>query len=236
MSNASYIEASWNGVVMSQIPSYLAFVAQKPTDALTLAVKGKGAATHLYAAHAVPTADLPDSVAVANQAVSRNTNGCLAPISLDLMIQSSLGSYQYSGSWPYLKQRSELFRDTLKCATLDYCGGCEDIWTRNNGIIFLSSSDFARGIGSEGSSMPVVFNAKVRFENRREFIDGTGASSDSGGGIAALQDTLCGFKPKPIMLAFYPRMSLAVSPSSALVSSQNISHASALSLLSQTQG
>jgi hypothetical protein len=234
MSNAPYLTATWNGIVMSQIPSYLAFVSAKPNEALTLAVKGKGATTHTFGAQGIPTANLPDSVAVANQGVSRNTNGALSPVRLDLMIQSSLGSYQYSGAWPFLKQRSELWKDTLKNATLDYCNGCEDVWQRNSGIIFLSSSDFARGIGSEGSSMPVVFNAKVRFENRREFIDGTGASSEGGGGCAALQDTLCGFKPKPLMLAWYPRMSLAVSPSSALVSSQNISHASALSLLSQT--
>ena len=235
MANNAYVEANWNGVVMSQIPSYLAFVAEKPKDALSLAVKGKGSADHLFAAQAEPTENQAQTVAVANQGVARNTSGSLSPVALDLMIQSSVGSYQYSGSWPYLKQRSELFKDTLKNATLDYCDGCEDIWQRNNGIIFLSSADFARCLGSEGSSMPVVFNAKIRMENRREFIDGTACSCDSGGGIAALQDTLCGFKPKPIMLAWYPRMSLAVSPSSALVSSQNISHASALQLLSQTE-
>ena len=165
---------------------------------------------------------------------SRNTTAAAAPIALDLMIQSSVGSYVYSSDqWPYLKGRSELFRDTMKNATLEYCDGCEFKWSRHNGVIFLSSADYARGLGSEGSSMPVVFNAKCRFENRREFVDGTGACSNLSGGSGVLRD---GFLfGKPLLLAWFPRMSLAISPSAGLVSSQNISHASALQLLSSTQ-
>ena len=150
------------------------------------------------------------------------------------MIQSSVGSYVYSSDGhPYLKGRSELFRDTMKNSYLDYCDGCEFKWSRHNGVIFLSSADYARGLGTEGSSMPVVFNAKCRFENRREFIDGSGASCDVSGGTGVLRD---GFMfGKPLLLAWFPRMSLAISPSAGLVSSQNISHASALQLLGQTQ-
>ena len=182
----------------------------------------------------VPAGNSTATVGLQNQAIARNTTASAAPIALDLMIQSSVGSYSYSDSWPHQKSRSQLFRDTMKNATLDYCSGCEFIWERHNGIIFLSSSDYARGLGSEGSSMPVVFNAKCRFENRRELICGTGASADQAGGSAVIRDSF--MFGKPLLLAWFPRMSLAISPSAGLVSSQNISHASALQLLSQTQG
>ena len=228
-----HIEPVWSGLTFSQIPTYLAFLFQKSTDAYDLAVTTRG--INEANAAAVIAGDRADSALLQNQAVARNTTSSAAPVGLDLMIQSSVGSYRYSSDqWPYMRGRSELFKDTLKNSYLDYCNGCEFNWERHNGVIFLASSDFARGLGSEGSSMPVVFNAKVRFENRREFIDGTGAASDRAGGTPVLRDSF--MIGKPLLLAWFPRMSLAISPSAGLVSSQNISHASALQLLSQTNG
>jgi len=233
-SAARYIEPRWSGLTMSQIPTYLAFVYQKSTDAYALDVTTKQASTFVMNAVGAPAADQQQCVALRNQAIARNTTASAAPVALDLMIQSSVGSYVYSSDGhPYLKGRSELFRDTMKNSYLDYCDGCEFKWSRHNGVIFLSSADYARGLGTEGSSMPVVFNAKCRFENRREFVDGSGASCDVAGGTGVLRD---GFMfGKPLLLAWFPRMSLAISPSAGLVSSQNISHASALQLLGQTQ-
>jgi len=225
-----YTEANWNGLTMSQIPSYLSFVYQKSTDAYTHAVTTKQAQTFAMA-QGVPAASLASTVALQNQAIARNTTASAAPVALDLMIQSSVGSYTYSSQWPYLKTRSELFRDTMKNATLEYCDGCEFKWSRHSGVIFLASQDFARGIGSEGSSMPVVFNAKCRFENRREFVDGSGACSDRAGGSGLLRDSF--LFGKPLLLAWFPRMSVIMTPSSGLVTSQNISHASAMQLLGQ---
>jgi hypothetical protein len=149
------------------------------------------------------------------------------------MIQSSVGSYIFSGGYPYLKSRSELFRDTMKNGTLEYMDGCEFKWEKHNPLLFLSISDFARGIGSDGASMPISVNCKVRFENHREFVDGTGATADGSGGPCVLRDNF--MFGTPLLLAWFPRMSLALSPSASLVSSQNVSHSSALQLLSQTQ-
>ena len=165
--------------------------------------------------------------------MARNTASSAAIVALDLMIQSSIGSYSYSSEAQYLKDRSELFADTIKNSYLDYMDGCEFKWSRHNCCVFLESSSFARGLGSEGSSLPVVFNAKCRFVNRREFIDGTGCASDGARGPGVVRDVIIG---KPLFLAFFNRMSISLSPSAALVSSQNVSHASALQLLSQTSG
>ncbi len=233
MTQNAYIDAMWNGVTAAQIPDYIAFVCQKPTSAYTSTVNDHKPTTQLYAANGAATEQLVDSNATQCAAVARNTNGNMAVMALDLRIQSSLGSYTYSSPWPYLKERSELWKDTLKNANRKFCDGQEDIWTRHNSVVFIAASDFARGIGSPGCSLPVVFEAKVRFENRRQFMSGLAAAGCGSQSMAPLQDTLCGLKAKPLMCMLYPRVSLSVSPSSALVSSQNISHASGLQLLSQ---
>ena len=233
MRTTAYWEANWNGINMSQIPSYVAFLLPKSTDAYTLANSDHlGNAVDYTAAGAI-TRSTAKTSGLKNQFIARNTASCAAVVALDLMIQSSIGSYVYSSEDQYLKDRSELFADTIKNSYLDYMEGCEFRWSRHNCCVFLESSSFARGLGSEGSSLPVVFNAKCRFENRREFIDGTGAAAEGARGPGVVRDVIIG---KPLFLAFFNRMSIALSPSAALVSSQNVSHASALQLLSQTSG
>ena len=227
-------QVEWAGINMSQIPTALAFVLQKSTDAFTLANGARVGNDEGYATQGPVAADVQTTCGFKNQFIARNTASSASIVGLDLMVQSSVGSYVYSESEKqFLKGRSELFADTIKNSYLDYMGGCEFKWDKHNCIVYLESSDYARGLGSEGSSMPVVFNAKVRFENHREFIDGTGAACDGGRGCGVVRDAIFG---TPLMLAIYSRMSIALSPSAGLVSSQNISHSSALQLLSQTQG
>ena len=234
MVSTRFQECEWSGVNMSQIPTALAFVLQKSTDAYTLDTAAKVGNAVGYTAQGAVGPDLQDTCGLKNQFIARNTAASASIVGLDLMIQSSVGSYVYSETEAqFLKGRSELFADTLKNSYLDYMGGCEFKWDKHNCIVYLESSDFARGLGSEGSSMPVVFNAKIRYENHREFIDGTGAACDGGRGCGVVRDAIFG---TPLMLAIYSRMSVALSPSAGLISSQNISHSSALQLLSQTQG
>ena len=233
-SDARYQEASWNGIQMSQIPTYLAFCLQKPTDQYTLANRSRSGTTQgfdVQAANQAITADQRISNSLANQFIARNTASACAIVALELQIQSSVGSYRYAGSYPHLKGRSELFADTIKNSYLEYARGCEFSWEKHLPIVMLQSCEFARGLSSEGASFPVVFNAKVRFENRRQFADGTGYTSDRATGGAVLEDVIDA--RRPIMLAMYLRQSLAISPSAALVSSQNISHASSIEILSR---
>ncbi len=235
-SGASYIEPEWSGLTMSQIPTYLAFLYQKSTDMYTLAGSHNAAQWDFTGAAGVPADAQSQGSGLGNQLIARNTTASACPVACDLMIQSSIGSYRYSSEgFPYLKGRSELFRDTLKNAYLDYCDGCEFKWSKHNGMIFLASQDYARGLGSEGSSMPVVFNAKVKFVNMRQFADGTGATylAANSRGSGVIQDIF--MSGKPLLLAWFKRMSIELSPSSAGVKSQNISHASATQLLGQTQ-
>ena len=231
----SNCEAEWSGLTMSQIPTYLAFVYQKSTD-MYCNSGARTASTWAMGAVGIPAEVDALKAGVANQLIARNTSASACPVGLELMIQSSIGSYRYSSEgFPHLKGRSELFRDTLKNAYLDYCDGCEYKWAKHNGIIFLSSDMYARGLGSEGSSMPVVFNAKVKFVNLREFADGTGCTylTANSRGSGVVRDSF--MHGKPLLLAWFKRVSIELSPSSAAVKSQNVSHASATQLLGQTQ-
>lgn len=226
-----YLEAKWSGVQMSQIPTYLGFVLQKSTDCYTLANTTKESDIIDFSTQGAPAADLQNTQTLLQQGIARNTVASCAIVGLRLQIQSSVGSYEFSSDGhPYLKGRSELFADTLKNSYLEYCDGSEFIWDRHSGIVFLQSCDYARGLSSEGCSFPITIDATVRFENHRQFCDGTGYSTLSATGPAVLQDCIQG---RPVMLACYMRQSLAISPSSALVSSQNISHSSGIELLSR---
>ena len=230
-----WTQAEWNGVQMSQIPTYLGFVLQKSSDMYSLDMsfnaEGKLSSNAVLGARGAVTENTKITSALKHQAIYRNTSASAAIVGLKLQIQSSVGSYEFSSDgYPYLKGRSELFADTIKNAYLGYCDGCEFNWDKHSGIVFLQSCDYARGLSSEGASFPVTIDAKVRFENHRQFCDGTGYASAKSRAPAILQDVIAG---KPVMLACYMRQSLSIAPSSALVSSQNISHSSAVEILSR---
>ena len=215
---------------MSQIPTYLGFVLQKSSDLYTFANTTKQANIINLTTHGAPAAGRQDTNALDNQGIVRNTCASASIVGLRLGVQSSVGSYEFSGEYPFLKGRSELFADTLKNSYLDYCGGSEVVWDRHSCIVFISCSDFARGIGTDGSSFPITVDASVQFENHRQMIDGTGAGSLRAKGPAVLQDVIAGC---PVMLALFPRQSLTITAATARLSAQNMSHSSAVEILSR---
>ena len=71
----------------------------------------------------------------------------------------------------------------------------------------------------------------MRFAAEREYIAGMGACSKTAnkrGGVAVQRDVIYG---KPIMLQIFDKSALSLSPSSGLLSSQNLSHSSAMDIL-----
>jgi hypothetical protein len=71
---------------------------------------------------------------------------------------------------------------------------------------------------------------KARFENRRTYIDGYACASLDGVGLAACEDAIGG---RPVLGFIYPQNRLEITASSALLTSQNISHASATEILAR---
>ena len=236
--NASFrVESSkeclWSGVTVAQCPQFLAFLLQKSSDQFVLggtpADDARGRRINNWQTLAAGAVDAARTSAggLSNMFLSRNTDASASILEFDLEISSSIGSYKYSGEkYPFSRQRDELFRDVQRYAVDTYCKGDINKWKKHCGIIYLGADAFIRGLATFGSSFPLVINAKVKFGCEREYIDGTGAASKiASPGAAVQRDFIYG---KPIMICQYNKNSLTVSPSSAILSSQNMSHASAM--------
>ena len=237
--DAVYLEASWHGVVSAQVPSYLCFMLSKTSKMFVLGgveaddALGKSVSNYAYLA-GVPAAGGSES-GLFNYFRARNTDASATIMDFSLEVQSSLGAYTYSDeSFPFLRTKHELWRDHLKNVADDYCSGDIDKWSRHQCCLLLSASDYIRGLASDGSSFPITLTAKVKFISTRQFVCGSAASSlfaGAGGpkrGPAVFRDTIAG---TPVMLQIYPKSSLQVSPSSAILSSQNLSHAQSMDLI-----
>ena len=170
-----------------------------------------------------------ESAAIQCQYAGRNTDSNAAITRFHLEIMSTQGSYIYSSeAWPYIKNRGDLYRDTQQYCIDTYDD--QDTRFKHNCIVLLGCSEFARGISSSGVAFPCTFSVKATFENRRSYIDGHACTYKAGAGLSACRDIITG---RPVLGFIYPQQSLQISASSALLSSQNISHSSALELLSR---
>ena len=155
------------------------------------------------------------------------------PASNKFHFMSSVGSYTYSSEdYPYTRSRHELFRDVLRHTCPGYLDGDINTWKKHCSIVILSSSDFVRGLTTSGASFPVQYSVKVKYASEREYISGCGAVSliAANHGPAALRDCIA---RTPVMLEIFDIAELRLSPSSGVVSSMNISHSTALDLVSR---
>ena len=228
----SYRECIWNSLTSAQLPQFCFCVLEKD---LSTTCHSSLSDTNLinqsvgnqYIGGA-PAGNRFDSAQAIQYAV-RNSDGNAAITQFSLEIMSVQGSYVYSARrWPWLKTRSDLYRDVAK-----YCVDSfddMDTWFKHNCIVLLGVAEFAKGISTSGCSFPCTFKVKARFENFRNYVDGYACTSLTGNTLAACQDLIYG---KPIFGMIFPQQSLQINASSALLSSQNISHSSAIELLSR---
>ena len=229
----SYYDAQFVGVQSAQLPTYLVFCMQKTMDMTNHSSLHERAILSYadwtrYNVGAVASGNI-DSRAVHAQYLMRNTMRNASIDKFSLEIQSAAGNYTFSGEFPYLRNRSELYRDIRKHVNLDFPE--EGIWDKHESCIILHVSDFARSLSSDGTSYPCSFSAKVRFVNKAQHIFGRGVSgSGPGNGIYPQQDAIWG---TPLMIGLFPRQSLTLSPSSGILASQNISHSSSEEILSR---
>ena len=241
-SGERYLEAEWQ-VTSAQVASYLFFVMQKSSDVYVLG----GADEEDSLGKVVDSWDytIPDdggliagkittqNSGLHNYFLARNTNSCASIQQFSLEVMSSLGSYKFSTEkYPYIRGRHELFRDVLRHTCPNFLKGDINTWRKHCAIVILSSSDFIRGLTTQGASFPVQYSVKIRFASEREYITGSGAVSGIGGhtGMAVLRDCIYG---RPIMGEIFNAAELRLSPSSGIVSSMNIAHSTAMDLVSR---
>jgi hypothetical protein len=230
-------ECYWSGLTSAQLPQYLFVVMEKSMDMVNLESLHNRKIRN--ANNPIVMGLFPNNAAglhlrdasTRNQYLARNTDSNAAITQFSLEIMSVQGSYIYSSrEWPYLKSRSDLYRDVQKYCIDTYDD--QDTWFKHNCIVLLGVSDFAKGISSSGTAFPCTFSVRARFENWRQFVDGYGcaAGGQNPCGLGAAQDIIDG---EPVLGMIFPQQSLQISASSALLSSQNISHSSAMELLSR---
>jgi hypothetical protein len=235
--NGKFAFAEWRSIQAAQVPQYLFFCMQKDSKLISHTIAAQAASitskdTWLAGnAPAVAAAGDGSSAALRNYAYARNTDSNSAIVQFGLEIQASIGSYKYSSetTYPYLKTRQQLWKDHSKNCIPGYCSDEIDIWFKNNCCLLLHCSDWLRGLTTPNTAFPVQINAEIRFENRREFIDGAACSAQGAFGPAVLHDMISG---TPVMVLCYPNTSLTVTSSSAAVSAANYSHSSGMDLLS----
>ena len=228
----SYRECIWNGLTSAQLPQFAFCVLEKSLDTTchkSLADSNLNDVTDGTQGIGGGFQDDRSDPAQQIQYAARNTDANAAITQFSLEIMSVQGSYVYSARrWPWLKTRSDLYRDVAKYCVDSYDD--MDTWFKHNCIILLGVAEFAKGISTSGCSFPCTFKVKARFENFRNFVDGYACASFQGNTLGACQDLIYG---RPIFGMIFPQQSLQINASSALLSSQNISHSSAIELLSR---
>ena len=236
-SSGKYLTAEWKSLTSAQAPQYLAFVLQKSSSVLCnggLAADdsvGRTVSNWNYAAGAVPAAADGRAAGLTNYMYARNQDSSASIAQFSLEIQSSIGAYTYSSeSYPWIRSKHDLFRDHLKSCPDHYCSNNINIWDKHSPILLLGAQDWLRGLCTTNSSFPIQINAKVRFESHREFVDGHANAALGARSPAVFQDVIQG---TPVCVQFFMGSSMQISPSSALLSSANLSHSQALDILSR---
>ena len=242
-------KAEWN-ITTAQPPSYLVCLLQKSTDLLNNHSDKAAAAdvnipsTWSAAADAVIAAVAEgatiDRGSIDGQNFSRNQQKCASIQRFTLEVQASVGSYKYSSDKaPYLRDQSRLWEDVCKYTEKDYCNRDIQEWRKHSCAIILGADSWLRGISTIGTAYPLQITCSAEFVNKSEFFDGcvrasVGLAHAGGAKGAAPQSSLRDFiAGKPLLLCIYDKARLSVSPSAAILSSQNLSHSTAMDLISR---
>lgn len=238
--NAVTLTCRWDGIVAAQPCNYLLFCLQKSSkqycgvggladnkDAITRPVVDwnytRGNASGLGATSGI-------KAGLMNYFLSRNTMASCAIKTFELEVMSSLGAYTIAGDTaPFLRTRSELYRDHIRYAPEKYCD--QQTWYKHKCCMMVGVDQYARGLATNGSAFPISYKATVVFECARQFITGEGACSIGARGPSVQRDMIHG---EPVMVQVFSNSSLQISPSASLLSSQNLSHSQSQEILARS--
>jgi hypothetical protein len=227
------LTAKWNAIQSAQVPQYLFFCLQKSSKMLSLAANAgtRRIDTWGYQSGAAPGAADGRSAGLKQYFYARNQDANASIVDFRLQIQSAVGSFTLSSEkYPYIRKKLDLWRFHLKNCVDGYCDSSVEKWAKNTSCLLLHASDYLRGLTTVSCSFPVQFDAECKFMCRRQFIDGNAASALEAVGPAVLCDMIVG---EPTMAMIFTGGSMTIAPSSAVTATANLSHASALDILSR---
>jgi hypothetical protein len=235
--NDKQLRATWRSVQSAQIPQYLFFCLQKTSKLLSLGMDSGTGDTGLhvsdwsFARGAPPGVDRGDAAGLTNYFYSRQQDANASIVDFSLSIQSSVGAFVMSSQkYPFIRKKLDLWKYHLKNCVDGYCDSSVQQWSKHKSCLLIHASDFLRGLSTVNCAFPVQFDAEIVFQNRREFIDGNAAACIGKEGPAVMQDCIAG---DPTMCMIFTGGSMTIAPSSAVTAQANLSHASALDILSR---
>jgi hypothetical protein len=239
LDSTKYYESIFTAIQMAQPPQYLLFCFQKSSK---LYVQGGSSDFQIgrfdtYAARgaaAITVATDAEAPGLDNYFFARNADANAGVGDFSLTVLSSVGAYTYSSEkFPYLKKRRELWTDVQKNCVADYCDNDMSVWLKNKCCILLHISDYIRGLSTENTAFPLQLDARVKWYNYRDFVDGHCAAALAQTGPAFLKDAIQGV---PTLALIYTGGAMQITSSSAVTSTANLSHSSASDILARRGG
>ena len=148
------------------------------------------------------------------------------------MVQSSVGSFKLTDdSYPFLRDQAMLYNEHKRncCSAYFEKSGFSD-WKKRASCILLSVSQYLHGLGSSsGVAFPIQISADVYFANKCQFIEGLFAYDDKcPRGPVVRNDAI---SARPVLVGIFDKQVIQIASSSAVLSAQNLSQASAANIL-----
>ena len=250
-------KVSFQNLQFAQPPSYIFICAQKDSKMLShrspledlkvdlLTASGKTAAvqtqpnatiTDVTAPLAKVDGALASATLAAGRYIAQNQDSNLSIVRLSILVQSSVGSFQFAGdSYPFLRDQQVMWDEHRRNCCTDYFdkSGFSD-WQKRGSCVLLSVSQYLHGLGSSaGVAFPIQITCDVEFQNRCQFIEGLYAYDEKAPrGPMVFKDYI---NARPVLVGIFDKQVLQIASSSAVLSAQNISQASFSQIVASRQ-
>jgi len=233
-------EVAFDNLQFAQPPTYLFICAQKSSDCYSHQTPLVGlkaddmskAAPDLTfnnarqsKAHGItlPSVQNINATKFAGRYIAQNQDSNLAIVKLNLVVQSSVGTFEVSGDkYPFLRDQQNVWDQHKRNCNAEYFadGGFLD-WQKRGCCVLLSVSQYLHGLGSSaGVAFPIQISATVSFENKCAFIEGLYANDPSIKGPIVWKDYI---RARPVIVGIFDKQVIQIASSSAVLSALNMS-------------
>ena len=192
--------------------------------------------SNAQAARNAQTAARVSNLKACGRYIAQNQDANLSVTRIDLLVQSSVGSFKLSGDkYPFLRDQQIIWDEHRRNCCTDYYekSGFSD-WKKRGSCVLLSVSQYLHGLGSSaGVAFPIQVTAEVYFANKCSFIEGLYAYDEKAPrGPMVFQDCI---NARPVLVGLFDKQVIQIASSSAVLSAQNLSQASAAQILASRQ-
>ena len=173
---------------------------------------------------------------VAGRYVAQNQDSNLSILRLSILVQSSVGSFKFSSDkFPYLRDQAIIWNEHKRNCCTDYFKDATiGDWSKRQCCVLLNVSQYLHGLGSSaGVAFPIQISADVDFANQCRFVSGVyGYDNKYYNGPIVHEDPIIA---RPVFVGLFDKQVVQVASSSAVLSAQNLSQASAVQILASRQ-